>query len=455
MMVTKLQSLRDSLHSQVSAAPLTVYRICFGLLMLFSTVRFISKGWVTTLYVEPDFHFSYYGFEWLPYPSEIGIWILFSGLIIGSILITLGLFYRYASIGFFICFTYIELLDKANYLNHYYFVTLISFLLIFISANRQFSLDNKFGFIKSSDKCSLWEIRILQFQIAVVYIFAGIAKIESDWLLEAQPLKYWLHTANHWPVFGDFLKQDWVAYAFSWFGCFYDLLIVLFLIIPKTRKTAYFFVLIFHLTTWLLFPIGVFPWVMMVGTLIFFAPPFHEKILGFLRGSKESSNEQWQVKRRTSIIAMLAVFCLIQIVVPFRHLAYEGDVFYTESGYRFSWRVMLMEKTADSTFYAYDAESGLNYEIDNSDFLTTNQEKMMSSQPDMILDYANYLGECFNDTSFSKFGEILKFETPEIRAEIYVTINARPHQLFVNNDKNLLAIENGFAERDWLEPFEE
>ena len=258
-------------HSEKSAAPLAVYRIFFGLLMFFSTIRFISKGWVESLYIEPKFHFFYHGFDWLPYPSENLIWILFISLLLTSLLITLGLFYRFATVLFFASFVYIELLDKANYLNHYYFVSLIAFLLIFVSANRTFSLDRYFGLTKTSEKAKSWEIRILQFQIAIVYIFAGLAKIGSDWLLQAQPLKYWLHTANHLGLIGDFLKEDWVAYTFSWFGCLYDLTIVIFLTLAKTRKAAYFAVVIFHLTTWLLFPIGVFPWVMIAATTIFFS----------------------------------------------------------------------------------------------------------------------------------------------------------------------------------------
>ena len=272
-----------SWFEKTSAAPLAVYRIGFGLLMLFSTIRFIANGWVTTQYIEPDFHFSYYGFEWVPYPTPNGIYLLFALMLIGAVLIMIGLFYRIGTIVFFLSFTYVELLDKANYLNHYYFVSLIAFLLIFIPANRYFSLDVKFGFAPCSKTCSKWHIKILQFQIAIVYIFAGIAKLESDWLLHAQPLKFWLHTAHHYPVIGPLLKQNWVAYTFAWFGCIYDLTIVYFLINKKTRTIAYLFVIIFHLTTWLLFPIGVFPWVMIMATLIFFSPPFHEKILNFLR----------------------------------------------------------------------------------------------------------------------------------------------------------------------------
>lgn len=444
-------------YSSVSAAPLAFYRISFGLLMLFSTIRFMLNGWVHAQYISPTFHFTYYGFEWLPYPSEFGVYALFTTMLVTSLLICLGLFYRFATILFFFSFTYVELLDKANYLNHYYFVNLIAFLLIFIPANRHFSLDAKLGIAKPSHTCAKWNIGILQFQIAIVYIFAGIAKLGSDWLLDAQPLKYWLHTANHLEFFGPLLKQDWVAYVFAWFGCIYDLTIVLFLLMPKTRKIAYVFVVIFHLTTWLLFPIGVFPWVMMVATFIFFSPNFHEAILNRIRRifslSKPVEISNFFKPQRRLITFMLSAYILFQITFPFRYLIYDGNLFWTEQGYRFSWRVMLMEKTGYATFYIN--QNGKEIEINNSDYLTANQEKMMSTQPDMILQFAHYLESAFHDTIIIRHGVEMKFNSPSVHAEVYVTLNSRPHQLFVDKKHNLTQIENNLTARDWLEPFQE
>ncbi|MEX1003198.1 MAG: HTTM domain-containing protein [Crocinitomicaceae bacterium] len=444
----------------VSAAPLAVYRIGFGLLMLFSTIRFISKGWVQEIYIDPAFHFSYYGFEWLPYPTPSVLYLLFALMILGAVLITLGLFYRFGATLFFLTFTYVELLDKTNYLNHYYFVSLIAFLMIWLPANRYFSLDAKLGRCTASDSVPLWSIRILQFQIAAVYIFAGIAKLETDWLIHAQPLKYWLHTAHHWEYIGNFLKQEWVAYAFAWAGCIYDLTIVLFLSIQKTRKFAYMAVIVFHLMTWLLFPIGVFPWVMMFATTIFFSAHFHEKIIRILKkiigdtktpSSVVVSFPSQRLKKVTT--AFLGVYIMIQIILPFRYLLYEGDLFWSEQGYRFSWRVMLMEKSGHATFYVKDKKSGIQTEVENRDFLTPNQEKMMSTQPDMILQFAHHLEDVYRDTVITQYGVDMKFEEPEVYAEVYVALNARPHQLMVDKKHNLAAISNDLTERNWLSPY--
>ncbi|UKN02071.1 HTTM domain-containing protein [Paracrocinitomix mangrovi] len=449
-------AFRWNWHEQVSAAPLATYRIGFGILMVFSVLRFWANGWIESQYIEPTFHFSYYGFEWLPYPNEFGIYALFGLMLLGAILILLGLFYRAGAIIFFLSFTYVELLDKTNYLNHYYFVSLIALLLIFIPANRYFSLDAKLGFTDPNNQCSKWHIRILQFQIAVVYFFAGIAKLEPDWLLNAQPLKFWLHTAHHYEIVGPILKQDWIAYTFAWFGCIYDLTIVFFLAWNKTRKMAYMFVIIFHITTWILFPIGVFPWVMMTATLIFFSADFHQKIIDKLASILHYRHPNNVVKLISINVkkfstALLALYVFIQLAAPFRYLFYDGNLFWTEQGFRFSWRVMLMEKAGYATFYIEDENAKLT--VDNSDFLTPNQEKMMSTQPDMILQYAHHLEDVYQDTVVVKHGVEMEFNQPEIHAEVYVTLNSRPHQLYVDKKHNLATIENDLSQRNWLEEF--
>jgi hypothetical protein len=473
--ISRFQKTFFDWYREVPSSSLAFYRILFGVLMLFSTGRFLVNGWVYDFYIAPKFHFTYLGFDWLPYPNATVLYFIFSVMLVACVGIMLGFFYRISALTFFVLFTYVELLDKTTYLNHYYFVSLIALLMIFVPANRYFSLDAYYGFVQSKKTVPNWSIAILKFQMGVVYVFAGIAKLEPDWLLHAQPLKYWLHTANHIPLFGDLLKQDWVAYFFSWFGCIYDLLIVFFLLNAKTRNVAYFFVIIFHLTTWLLFPIGVFPWVMMAGTTIFLSVNFHERVLNFLRfrllrlrsatggdtnvglteisASNNSPNQSFNKSKITNYL--LAIYIAIQILVPFRYLLYPGNLFWTEQGYRFSWRVMLMEKTGYAEFYIADPETKAEWNIENENHLTRNQEKMMSTQPDMILQYAHHLHDLYQDTTLYLGNKSFTFKEPEVHAEIYVTLNGRPSQLYVAKKHNLAVLENNLSHRFWLEDFKE
>lgn len=451
-------------YREIPASSLAFYRICFGALMLFSTGRFLLNGWVYDFYIAPEFHFSYYGFDWIPYPNATTIYLIFSVMILSSVLIILGLFYRIASISFFVLFTYVELLDKTTYLNHYYFVSLIALLMIFLPANRYFSMDQYFGLCKTQNKIFAWQLGILKFQMGIVYVFAGIAKLGSDWLIEAQPLKIWLHSAHHWPLVGNLFKEDWVAYFFSWTGCVFDLFIIFFLLGKRTRNYAYLFVLFFHTLTWLLFPIGVFPWVMMVGTIIFLSPDLHTKaisllssLLSYFKKPKEFRIELPQSSNNlVSKLgkSLLVLFIAFQIVFPFRFSFYKADLFWAEQGFRFSWRVMLMEKAGYGYFYLHDAESGVEWEVPTSSHLSKLQEKQMFFQPDMILQYAHYLQTVYADTTIQTGNIELTFKNPEIRAEIYVTLNGRPSKLFVSKEHNLAAIDVDLSERTWLEPFQ-
>ncbi|CAN0463860.1 unnamed protein product, partial [Scytosiphon promiscuus] len=234
------------LNKPVHIAPLVTFRIFFGLVMFFSIVRFMWNGWVFEQYIQPEFFFPYYGFEWIkPLPS-IGMYVVFSGLAISSLLILLGFFYRQATILFFLLFTYVELLDKTNYLNHYYFISLVSFLLIFVPAGQHFSLDNLRRKTSGNSQIPQWMVGIFKLQLGMVYFYAGVAKLNPDWLFEAMPLKIWLPPHSNFPILGPLFQYSETAYFFSWSGALYDLFIPFLLLSSKTRNFAYLAVVGFH-----------------------------------------------------------------------------------------------------------------------------------------------------------------------------------------------------------------
>ena len=195
----------------------------------------------------------------------------------------LGFKYRIAIITFFLSFTYIELMDKTIYLNHYYFISMMSFLMIFLPLNTSFSIDSYLQ-KKSYNLVPNWTIDAIKIMLTIVYLYAGLAKINSDWLLKAMPLKIWLPSKYDLPFLGEnLMQQNWFHYAMSWSGMFYDLLIPFLLFNKRTRVFAFVLVVFFHVFTRVLFPIGMFPYVMIISTLIFFESNFHKKIILFLK----------------------------------------------------------------------------------------------------------------------------------------------------------------------------
>jgi hypothetical protein len=424
--------------------------MAFGILMLTSVLRFISKGWVYDMYIRPKVFFPYYGFEWVKPVDAHMMYCIFILLALSALFITVGLFYRTSTVIFFILFTYVELIDKTNYLNHYYFVSIASFILIFLPAHRYFSLDVVRNKQLQSTHIPNYFILSIKLQVFIVYFFAGLAKINSDWLLHAQPLRIWLPAHSEMPIIGSYLTKEWVAYAFSWFGCIYDLVIPFLLFIPRFVKPAYVLVIIFHLATSLFFNIGMFPYIMIALTTIFFSENFHIRILERLRlilriNKNEDIISTYTPSRQTvkALSVLFIVHFTLQVLVPFRYLLYDGNLYWTEQGYRFSWRVMLMEKAGTAFFYVREKSTGKELEISNSDYLTPMQEKMMATQPDMMINYAHFLKQEFQHHGI---------KDPEIVVESYVTLNGKASRLIVDKTTDLSLEEDNMQPKNWILP---
>ncbi|RFN60194.1 HTTM domain-containing protein [Marixanthomonas ophiurae] len=443
-------TLKTYFTKQTQAAPLAVFRVFFGVMMFVSIIRFWANGWIEKLYITPKFHFSYYGFEWVQ-PLGDFTYVLFAVCALSALLVAVGFKYRIAIIAFFLSFTYIELMDKTTYLNHYYFISCVSFLMIFLPANSYFSFDAK-NLKKASFYVPNWTIDSIKLMLAVVYLYAGLAKLNSDWLLKAMPLKIWLPSKYDIPFLGNLMQQEWVHYAFSWSGALYDLAIPFLLVYRRTRWFAFIVVIIFHVLTRVLFPIGMFPYIMIVSALIFFDASVHHKILQFISKivkinkaeiDKEIKTVFFKKKKNVSRI-VIAVFIVVQLVFPWRYLAYPDELFWTEEGYRFSWRVMLMEKAGYAQFKVKDSVSGKQFHVDNSDFLNTFQEKQMSFQPDFILEYAHFLGDHFASQGHKNL---------EVYVESYVALNGRLSQPFIDPTVNLLQEKESFRHKTWILEF--
>jgi hypothetical protein len=423
----------------VSIWPLVIFRVCFGLLMLASTLRFIAKGWVGEFYLDPGYHFPYWGFEWLPRlpgPALYGVFILMAAACVGIIL---GWAYRPCTLLFGVLFSYIELLDKTYYLNHYYLVSLLSLWLFLLPADRAYSWR---AWCKPEQRLShipalyLW---LLRAQIGLVYFFAGLAKLNSDWLFRAMPLAIWLPARADLPVLGPLFDETWVVFAMSWGGAVFDLSLPWALMWRRSRPLAYFLGGVFHVLTALLFPIGVFPWMMILLTLIFFDEGDWARLK--LLPSGPQHNAAWPGRAWLGLAMGLIA---LQILLPLRHLAYPGNVNWTEEGYRFSWRVMLNEKSAWALFHLYDPQSGRRWVVYPSQYLTPQQAQQMAFQADMLLNFAHYLRDLYQARGYPQI---------EVRAEVYVSWNGRPSHLLLDPQVNL-AQESAtpWAPKAWILP---
>jgi hypothetical protein len=436
-------------QKQILIHPLITFRFLFGILMAVGAIRFMLSDWIQKLYVEPTFFFKFYGFEWIIVPSETGCYLLYLLIAISALGIAFGAFYRLSTITFFLTFSYSELLDSTNYLNHYYLVILLAFLLIFLPANQKYSVDVWRKPEIKLDKVPAWTIYIIIFQLSCVYFFAGLAKLNPDWIFRAMPMAIWLPERANFPILGYFFQFEETAFLFSYFGAFYDLTIAFFLLNRKTRPLAYIAVIVFHILTKLLFNIGLFPMIMMISTLIFFSGEWHERLHNWIiralkiRPISPKPDRFLKPVRFNRVIQFaLATYILIQILLPFRYLLYPNDLFWSEEGYRFSWRVMLVEKHGLATFTISDSETERKSEIVNGDYLTLYQEKQMAIQPDFILQFAHHLAK--------EYERKHNFVNPIVTVDAHVAVNGRISNRLVNPEMNLAEIEDNFWAKDWV-----
>ena len=88
-------------YEKISIAPLAMFRVLFGFMMLVSILRFWYNGWIFDQYILPDFYFTYYGFDWVKPLGSKGMYYIFYLMGFCALSIMFGFFYRITSIVFF------------------------------------------------------------------------------------------------------------------------------------------------------------------------------------------------------------------------------------------------------------------------------------------------------------------------------------------------------------------
>jgi len=274
-------------------------------------------------------------------------------------------------------------------------------------------------------------------------VFGGLAKLNTDWLLHAEPLRIWLSANAELPILGPLLTEPGTAFLFSWCGALFDLSIVPLLSFRATRAPAYAAVLVFHVLTALLFRIGMFPWIMIVNATIFWAPSWPRRVLARMAGLASPvppgvAGAPMQVSR--SLLA--ASYLAVQILLPLRSLLYPGNTRWTEEGFRFAWKVMLVEKAGTLDFNVED-RSGRRYSVSPREYLTPFQARMASTQPDMILQLAHWIADDYAERAAGPV---------RVYADSEVSFNGRPHRRLIDPAQDLANVREGLASKPWILP---
>ncbi len=451
-------ALRDRLHRPVDAASLAAFRIAFGLILLWEVGRYFAFGWIHELFLRPAFLFKYPGFAWLVPPPGQGLYVIFAALAVLAAMIALGYRYRLATALFWLGFTYIALLDRTQYLNHFYLVSLLALLLSFVPANRLWSLDARRVPSLRSETTPAWSLGLLRFQVAIPYLYGGVAKLNGDWLA-GQPMQIWMSRMSDVQRVAPSFGEHWLALVFSYGGLAFDLAIVPLLLWKRTRYFAFAAAVAFHLMNAVMFQIGIFPWLMIAATTLFLPPDWPRTLWNCIaRKTTNPTNRPNQAESDPapirlihsihgfSFLKILAVlFIALQLLVPLRHWIYPGNVDWTEEGTLFSWRMMLSDKPAAVRFTAVDSASGMEAPLDPRNYLIPHQIERMSRDPELLRQFAAAL----------KSDQRASGRQAEIRVLAIVSLNGRKPQLLIDPKIDLGAQRPTWWVQPWIVPLAE
>jgi vitamin K-dependent gamma-carboxylase len=399
---------RSALGEPIDGASLALFRICFGLVSTWEAVLFLwpheGGSRAHRLFVAPSWNFPYHGFEWVrPLPEPfMTLSLVVYGL--AGFCVALGLCYRTAAVALVLSTTYLFLLESSTYLNHFYLMCLLAFLLAVMPAGKCWSLE---AWLRSRSRqregngagtVPFWPVFLLRTQLFIVYCFGGIAKLDSDWLTGAV-MERTARRASDWFVAMPYLDrvtslasagQAQVAWLLAVGGLAFDLAIGFLLTCRRTRFLALVLCAMFHGFNSQAFNIGVFPLLALTGTLIFCEPdwprrawhwvrrprvprpdwawlaagvvavPLVGALAGWKAGRAARMTPHWHKAGRLTF-AFLTVWIVVQFALPLRHYAIEGDAKWTDEGHRFSWRMMLRKKSGVLQFVVFDPEMLVTY----------------------------------------------------------------------------------------------
>lgn len=433
-----MRRLETYLLTHVDNSPLIVFRILFGLVLAAETGGAILTGWVTNVLVEPEFTFPILPFTFLQPLPGWGMYFYFAAMAVCGLLVAAGAWFRLSLGVFTVMWTAVYLMQTSSYNNHYYFLILLCLLLWATPANADRSRDARRNPALRRRTCPRWCLTIFILQTAIVYVYAAIAKLDLDWL-QAKPMAIWLYDRRDYYL-GPLYQLEWFKYAVAWGGLFFDAAIVPLLLWQRTRWLAVGLSVFFHLFNSYTFRIGVFPYLALC-LLVFFFPGERVGAV-FLR--RTPAVEPAPAPGSPRVLVPLALYFLVQVLLPLQHWWFPGNVNWTEEGQRMSWRMMLRTKDGSIHFIVKDPESGKQWREHPSKRLTRKQTDRIATRPDMIWQFVQRLKHEYRERGI---------DPVEIYAVSSVSLNGRPRQPLVDPDYDLAKAEwHYFSGDEWIVP---
>ncbi len=430
---------------------LVVYRIGFGLVMCWWAVEYLRYGVPFYNYTIAPYQFSYYGFEWVkPWQFSLsiggltydGMTLHFIALAVLSLMITFGVWFRVAALLFGLGYAYWFLLDKCFYLNHYYLGTILSLMMPLLPAHRVFSIDAWKRPAIRSQTVPRWTLWLLRFQFGIPYFFGGIAKINADWL-RGQPMRTTLSYMTDHPWVANFpFDREVMVQFICWGGLVFDLAIVPLLLYRRTRVLGYVLACMFHLSNHFLWNIGIFPWLMIVATTVYFDPDWPRRLVRRSSDTLKTVDAPAQFNLGQRLIAgALFTWIAVQVLVPLRVYVLPGNPSWSEYTHHFSWHMLLRAKMTGLRVYGTDSKTGRSGTIDLRDYMSQRQLRVVGRDPRMIHQLCLFISQDLESKGYKDV---------ELRVLALASLNGRKPQLLIDPNVDLAKEPRDLSYPDWI-----
>ncbi len=418
------------LYRNTDAAPLAAFRILMGLLMAAEGFGAIITGWVGDNFVNVPFTFNFIGFEFLQIIIGPQAYLIYVLLGIAGIGISLGYRYRLMTSLYLVLWAAVYFAQKTSYNNHYYLLLLFCMLFLIAPMNVYRSLDVKQGRVKESQSVPYWSIWIFKASLAIVYFYAACAKLYPDWL-SGKAVGTFLSGKCDYPILGAYCHSDWLIMLISYGGILFDFFVIPALWYKPTRKCAFVVSIFFHLFNSVVFQIGIFPYMMLITTILYFEPAAMRKL--FFRNSLANAITGYRYPapfRKKSLQAGLAVYFSLMVLLPLRHFLYPGSPHWSEEAHRLSWHMMLRSKYGIIQYRVVDPQSGNTEIIEPGGRLPDKMAQSLATRPDQIWQYAQHIKAEYQEKGIAN---------PEVYVISSVSLNHRPYRPLIDPNANLAA----------------
>ena len=418
------------LKQPVPSISIALFRLCFSAILLLQTYHFMVNGFIDRNIIKPAVLFPF--IDGLHPVSNTNLILISYIMLISNIGMLLNKFSRFSTIIFFSCFTYFWILDKGYFNNHYYFISLICFIIFLVEKESSFSKNIY------TPKISIFSLQLLVF---IVYFIAGLNKLNPYWLLDFQPIRHILELKAD-ITNNTFFKKEILIMSMSYLGALFDLLIGFFLFFKRTKLFAFLAIVLFHLTNYWIFKdvgeIGVFPFLMISTIIIFVDPIYLNKVFRL--------HDKPIVQKTNSRLLnkFLVGFLIIQIILPFRHFLFHGHVDYNGIGQRFSWRMKIMYKESEINYFITDLMTREKYNVNIETMLTSKQYNNLKYFPDLIVPLAKKI----QIEALEKFD----LKHAKITCEYQTSFMGKNKQLLFSPTLDLTKIKKSQMPNKWLFP---